>query len=183
MLISALTGVLIEAGDAIEPAPPVRAGGFFLGTATEENQAVGYRCSPRRLAFIAGLTATEGAKRRLQQPELMAPFRVMHAGQICGGAQWLPSEYFKPPSWGFHFFDRPGVHADNEVMDQKAPLITISVSNPTSFSGKGSIIFLEYIDKDAALKVARKIARETGRLVTVQADNRLIDMIPPVTTH
>ena len=68
-------------------------------------------------------------------------------------------------------------------MDQKAPLITISVSNPTSFSGKGSIIFLEYIDKDAALKVARKIARETGHLVTVQADNRLIDMIPPVTTH
>ena len=67
-------------------------------------------------------------------------------------------------------------------MDQP-PLIIISVSNPTSFSGKGSIILLEYIDKDAALKVARKIARETGRLVTVQADNRLIDMIPPVTTH
>jgi hypothetical protein len=69
-------------------------------------------------------------------------------------------------------------------MDQKAPLITISVSNPTAFSGKGSIIFLEYIDVDAALKVARKIALETGRLVTVQGeDNRLIGMIPPVTTH
>ena len=69
-------------------------------------------------------------------------------------------------------------------MDQKAPLIIISVSNPTSFSGKGSIIFLEYIDEDAALKVARKIARETGRLVTVQGeDNRLIGIIPPVTTH
>jgi hypothetical protein len=43
-------------------------------------------------------------------------------------------------------------------MDQKAPLIIISVSNPTAFSGKGSIIILEYIDVDAALKVARKIA-------------------------
>jgi hypothetical protein len=43
-------------------------------------------------------------------------------------------------------------------MDQKAPLIIISVSSPTAFSGKGSIIILEYIDVDAALKVARKIA-------------------------
>jgi hypothetical protein len=69
-------------------------------------------------------------------------------------------------------------------MDQKAPLIIISVSSPTAFSGKGSIIILEYIDVDAALKVARKIALETGRLVTVQdEDNRLIGMIPPVTTH
>jgi hypothetical protein len=69
-------------------------------------------------------------------------------------------------------------------MDQKAPLIIICVSNPNAFSGKGSIIFLECIDVDAALKVARKIALETGRLVTVQdEDNRLIGMIPPVTTH
>jgi hypothetical protein len=68
-------------------------------------------------------------------------------------------------------------------MDRKAVII-IGVSNPTSFSGKGSIILLEYIDEDAALKVARKIARETGRLVTVQGeDNRLIGMISPVTTH
>jgi hypothetical protein len=66
-------------------------------------------------------------------------------------------------------------------MDQKAPLITISVSNLTSFSGKGSIIFL---NEGAALKVARKIARETGRFVMVQGeDNRLIGMIPPVNTH
>jgi hypothetical protein len=63
-------------------------------------------------------------------------------------------------------------------------LIIISVSNPTAFSGKSSIILLEYTDEDAALKVAREIARETRRLVTVQGeDNRLIDMIPPVTTH
>jgi hypothetical protein len=41
---------------------------------------------------------------------------------------------------------------------------------------------VQYIDEDAALKVARKIARETGRLVTVQGeDNRLIDMNPRFT--
>jgi len=87
--------------------------------------------------------------------------------------------------WAVHFFGRLGVYVDTElVMDQKAPLIIISVSNPTAFSGKGSIIILEYIDVDAALKVARKIALETGRLVTVQGeDNRLIGMIPRVTTH
>ena len=69
-------------------------------------------------------------------------------------------------------------------MDQKAPLIIISVSNPTAFSGKGSIILLEYMDEDAALKVARKIALETGRLVTVRReDNRLIGTIPPATPH
>jgi hypothetical protein len=67
---------------------------------------------------------------------------------------------------------------------KKRPWSLSAYRTPTSFSGKGSIIFLEYIDEDAALKVARKIARETGRLVTVQGeDNRLIDMIPPVTTH
>jgi hypothetical protein len=69
-------------------------------------------------------------------------------------------------------------------MDQKAPMIIIRVSNPIAFSGKGSLILLEYMDEKAALKVARKIARETGSLVTVQKeDNRLIDVIPPVTTH
>jgi len=69
-------------------------------------------------------------------------------------------------------------------MDQKAPVIIISVSYPNSFSGKGSIILLEYVDENAALKVARKIARETGCLVTVRGqDSRLIDVIPPVTTH
>jgi hypothetical protein len=68
-------------------------------------------------------------------------------------------------------------------MNQKAPLIIISVSNPAAFSGKGSIIFLEYIDEDAALKVAQKIAQETGRFVTVQHEGkRVIGTIPPVTT-
>jgi hypothetical protein len=69
-------------------------------------------------------------------------------------------------------------------MNQKAPLIIIDVSNPASFSGKGSIIVLEYTDEDAALKVARKIAEETGRSVTVRReDMRVISSISVVTTH
>jgi hypothetical protein len=65
----------------------------------------------------------------------------------------------------------------------KAPMIIIRGSNPTALSGKGSLIFLEYMEKPP-WRWLGKIARETGRLVTVQAeDNRLIDMIPPLTTH
>jgi hypothetical protein len=69
-------------------------------------------------------------------------------------------------------------------MNQKAPLVIIDVSNPAAFSGKGSIIVLEYVDEDAALKVARKIAEETGRSVTVRReDMRVISSIPAVSTH
>ena len=69
-------------------------------------------------------------------------------------------------------------------MNQKAPLIIIDVSNPAAFSGKGSIIVLEYTDEGAALNVARKIAEETGRSVTVRReDMRVISSIPAVTTH
>jgi hypothetical protein len=69
-------------------------------------------------------------------------------------------------------------------MNQKAPLIIITVSNPAAFSGKGSIIVLEYTDEVAAMKAAWKIALETGRSVTVCTDDmRLIGMIPAVTTH
>jgi hypothetical protein len=68
------------------------------------------------------------------------------------------------------------------MMNQKAPLIIIDVSNPAAFSGKGSIIVLEYTDEDAALKVARKIAEETGRSVTVRREDMRV-MISVVTTH
>jgi hypothetical protein len=69
-------------------------------------------------------------------------------------------------------------------MNQKAPLFIIDVSNPAAFSGKGSIIVLEYTDEDAALKVARKIAEETGRSVAVRReDMRVISLIPAVSTH
>ena len=69
-------------------------------------------------------------------------------------------------------------------MNQKAPLIIINVSNPAAFSGKGSIIVLEYTDEVAAMTAARKIALETGRSVTVRTeDMRVIGTIPAVTTH
>jgi hypothetical protein len=69
-------------------------------------------------------------------------------------------------------------------MNQKAPVVIIDVSNPAAFSGKGSIIVLEYTDEDAALKAARKIAKETGRSVTVRReDMRVISSIPAVSTH
>jgi hypothetical protein len=69
-------------------------------------------------------------------------------------------------------------------MNQKAPLIIINVSNPAAFSGKGSIIVLEYTDEVAAMQAARKIALETGRSVTVRTeDMRVIGMIPAITTH
>lgn len=69
-------------------------------------------------------------------------------------------------------------------MNQEAPLIIIDVSNPAAFSGKGSIIVLEYTDEGAALKAARKIAEETGRSVTVRReDMEVISSIPALTTH
>ncbi|MFB9267712.1 hypothetical protein [Bradyrhizobium sp. CCBAU 53421] len=69
-------------------------------------------------------------------------------------------------------------------MTRKAPLIILNVSNPAAFSGKGSIIVLEYTDEDAAMRAARKIARETGRAVTVRSeDMRVIGSISPPMTH
>jgi hypothetical protein len=69
------------------------------------------------------------------------------------------------------------------VSEKLAPII-IQVANPAAVSGQGSLIVLELSDEDAALKVARKIARETGRGVTVRrADMALIEIIPPVSTH
>ncbi|MBR0706278.1 MULTISPECIES: hypothetical protein [Bradyrhizobium] len=69
-------------------------------------------------------------------------------------------------------------------MSQKQPLIVINVSNPAAFSGQSSIIVLEYTDEDAAMKVARKIALETGRSVTVRGgDNGVIETIPAAMTH
>ena len=69
-------------------------------------------------------------------------------------------------------------------MNQKAPLIIIEVSNRAPFSGRGSIIVLEYTDEGAAFNLAHKIAEETGRSVTVRReDMRVISSIPAVTTH
>jgi Tfp pilus assembly protein PilP len=64
-----------------------------------------------------------------------------------------------------------------------APIV-IQVSNPAAFSGQGSIIGLEMADEDAAVKIARKIARETGRIVTVRdAEMAVIETIPAASTH
>jgi hypothetical protein len=70
------------------------------------------------------------------------------------------------------------------TMAHKPPLIILNVSNPAAFSGKGSIIVLEYTDEDAAMRAAQKIAGETGRAVTVRSeDMRVIGTIPPPPTH
>lgn len=69
-------------------------------------------------------------------------------------------------------------------MNQKQPFIINVLNQAATFSGRGSIIVLQYADEDAARNVARKIAQETGRIVTVRGkDMRLIDTIPAVTVH
>jgi hypothetical protein len=93
----------------------------------------------------------------------------------------IPDCYY----WAVRFLYRPDFDAaPDAVMNQKAPLIIINVSNPAAFSGKGSVIVLECTDEAAAMKAARKIALETGRSVTVRTeDMRLIGTIPAVVTH
>jgi hypothetical protein len=59
-------------------------------------------------------------------------------------------------------------------VNQKPPPIIIHITNPDAFSGQGSIIVLELADEDAAIKVARQIANETGRGVTVRNADMLL---------
>lgn len=67
---------------------------------------------------------------------------------------------------------------------QKGSLFVINVSNAAAFSGRGSIILLELTDEDAAMRVARKIASETGRTVTVRKENmHVVGKISAATTH
>lgn len=67
-------------------------------------------------------------------------------------------------------------------MDER-PLLALTVCSPKT-PNKGSLIFIECADTDAALRLARKIARETGHLVTVRdADMQEIDTVSPPTTH
>ncbi|WP_246788431.1 hypothetical protein [Bradyrhizobium sp. CCBAU 53421] len=64
------------------------------------------------------------------------------------------------------------------------PLFIVNVSNPRAFSGNGSIITLELTDEDAALRVAAKIASETGRSVTVRKENmEVVGRISASTRH
>ncbi|WP_156434950.1 hypothetical protein [Bradyrhizobium lablabi] len=69
-------------------------------------------------------------------------------------------------------------------MSEKPPPVVIHVANPDAFAGQGSVILLELADEATARKVARKIANETGRRVTVRdADLILIEAIPPAKIH
>src|SRR3954451_14778653 len=64
--------------------------------------------------------------------------------------------------WAARLFRRLGLNASPEpAMIQKESLIVINVLNPTAFSGRGSLIVLEFSDEESALKLAGKIAEET----------------------
>ena len=52
------------------------------------------------------------------------------------------------------------------VSQKLAPII--QVTNPAAFSGRGSLIVFELVDEDAAVNIARSIARDTGRGVTAR---------------
>jgi len=69
-------------------------------------------------------------------------------------------------------------------MSEKLPPIIIHVLNPSAFSGEGSLIVLEMMDQAAAVRVARRIAHETGRGVTVRdACMDVIETIPAAKIH
>jgi hypothetical protein len=60
--------------------------------------------------------------------------------------------------------------------------MTVELSNPEFFDGRGSIIIIELGDDAAAMRMARAIARETGRSVRVKNDKtNLIRTIPAAT--
>lgn len=69
-------------------------------------------------------------------------------------------------------------------MNKKIQPIVIEVSNHSAFSGRGSIIVLELADEAAAKTLAQKIARETGRSVTVRgADFAIIQTVSVAKSH
>lgn len=66
----------------------------------------------------------------------------------------------------------------------KPALVVIEVSNPAAFSGQGSIIMVELPDEDAATRLARKLAHETGRRVIIRnAEMGIIEIIASPATH
>ena len=59
----------------------------------------------------------------------------------------------------------------------------IHLASPDS-SKLGSVIMLELSDEDEAMRVAQKLARETGRRVTVRdAKFSVIETIPAASIH
>lgn len=62
--------------------------------------------------------------------------------------------------------------------------VIIQVSNPAAFSGQGSIIVVELPDEEAARRLARKLAQETGRQVTVRdAEMDIIEILAAPASH
>jgi hypothetical protein len=84
------------------------------------------------------------------------------------------------------------VHSDQRMawvcravctMSQKPLRHLIHVSSP-DVSKLGSVIVLDLADEDEAIKMAQKLARETGRRVTVRdATLVLIKTIPATSVH
>ena len=68
-------------------------------------------------------------------------------------------------------------------MSEKPLRHVIHVSSP-DVSKLGSVIVLDRADEDEAIKLAQKLARETGRCVTVRdATLGLIKTIPAASAH
>jgi len=69
------------------------------------------------------------------------------------------------------------------AMSQKPLRHVIHVSSP-DVSKLGSVIVLDLADEDEAIKMAEKLARETGRRVTVRDETLvLIKTIPAARVH
>jgi hypothetical protein len=69
------------------------------------------------------------------------------------------------------------------AMSDKPVRHVIQISSP-DVSKLGSVIVLDLADEDEAIKVAQKLARETGRRVTVRdATFVLIKTIPATSVH
>jgi hypothetical protein len=69
------------------------------------------------------------------------------------------------------------------AMSQKPLRHVILVSSP-DVSKLGSVIVLDLADEDEAIKMAQKLARETGRRVTVRDETLvLIKTIPAASVH
>lgn len=69
-------------------------------------------------------------------------------------------------------------------MTLKSPTFILELSNAQALSKDGSVIVLEVADDASAMSIARKIAEQTGRHVTVRdADMIAIETIGPPSRH
>jgi hypothetical protein len=69
-------------------------------------------------------------------------------------------------------------------MSRKPQPIIIHLSSPASISRRGTFIVLDQANEIVAIEIARKLARHTGRRVTVRdATSSLIETIPAAIIH